>query len=205
MSAAQESDRLLATFKDRSAADRAAERARQLVGEGAVRVGSTDDILDADSIGQDRQMNEVGSAFSGGVMTGAQARGAYTLGIGCALLGALLLAPLALVIDAGDVPKWALALAFALCGAMGFGAAGFVFGGGRQPEREGELRSTNNDVIIAIEVTDGDNELEKMLVEAGAVDIVHADGSPSRTPTNQIESPPARHAGPNTGRIDPTS
>lgn len=173
--------RVLAVFTDGNTAARAATRLRRTLGADRVRVGSERDRVDAMTLTQQREADVIGSAAPIGVISGAQSRGAFVLGTVGAVLGALIAAPFALLIDAGDsVPRWILALGFALGGAMALGTAGFVYGGGREPELEGEVRSDSAEIVIAVEERDDAASVKRLLVEAGAVDVMSLDHRPKR-------------------------
>lgn len=88
-------------------------------------------------------------------MDGAQARGAI---VGAAVFGAigLVIGLLIGLIPMFDLPLGARMGLWGLVGLMGASASGFVFGGGREPELEGELRDTTTDLTIAVQSPDGE-------------------------------------------------
>jgi hypothetical protein len=183
--------RLLATFSSRSAAERGASRVRAVVRTSRVAIDRDDDRLDALIAGQRREMDEL--VLSGPVpMSGPEARGSFVWAIGGAAVGAIVGAVIGSLVRVDPAPQWVMIMAATLAGALAFGAAAFVYGGGHQPNIEGEVRSTAADVVVGVSASPGDvGTVQQLLVEAGAVDVVRGDLQPER-PAEHIETPPIR-------------
>jgi hypothetical protein len=183
--------RLLATFSTRTAAERAASRVRAVVRTSRVSIDEDDDRLDALIAGQRREMSEL--VVSGPVpMSGPEARGSFVWAFGGAAAGAVVGALIGALVRVDPAPQWVMVIAAALAGALAFGAAAFVYGGGHQPNVEGEVRSTAADVVVGVSASPRDvGTVQQLLVEAGAVDVVRGDLQPDR-PADNIEVPPRR-------------
>jgi hypothetical protein len=182
-------EHVLATFTHRGEAEAAARRARQELG-GGVRIGDADDEIDALVLGQRAEMDESMGAVSAGVVSGPLARGALTWGPVGAVVGALATVPLALLIDAGDLPRWQVALFVALVGAFAGGTVGFVLGAGRQAVKEGETTPEDPTAVVRADVpTERAGEAIRLFVEAGARSTRLVDRPVSRPPTDDVESP----------------
>lgn len=172
---------IIATFREAAAADQAAAGSRLIVGSGAVLVDRTEDRLRSLEAAQRRETAEAGPVLVG-FMTRPQARGALVLGTAGTIAGAVAGALLGLVVHLGDWPAINGVIALGVLGAMAGGVVGFVFGGGRQPEREGEgstNRHPQGDIAIRVNVrgTDQRAAVERHLVESGATDVVLVDPS----------------------------
>jgi hypothetical protein len=137
-------------------AEKVADEIRTRSGPGTqVRIGDPGDRRAALMRDQRRESDGVieGPPLTTAPVTGAQARGALvgtvTWGIAGAVLGVLIgLIPMFDMPIGARIGLWALVLAMAGAG------AGFVFGGGREPELEGEVRDSSPDVTIAVESDD---------------------------------------------------
>lgn len=102
-----------------------------------------------------------------GVATASQARGAATWtavgAVGGAVLGALIgLIPMA------DLSLGTRELIWIIVGVLTGSTIGFVFGGGRQPEIEGDVRDTAHELTITVraDTTADADRAEKVLAEA---------------------------------------
>ena len=191
MDAMHPSPRVLATFSNRTTAERAASRVRAVVRGSRVAVDEDEDRLDALIAGQRREMDEL--VLSGPVpMSGPEARGSLVWGVVGAVVGGLLGAAIGALVEVPSAPRWVMVVGAALAGALAFGAALFVYGGGHQPNVEGEVRSAAADVVVGVRTSAGDvDTVQKLLVEGGAVDVVRGDLQPER-PAEHIEAPPRR-------------
>jgi hypothetical protein len=102
----------------------------------------------------------------------AQAKGAFLwAGIGTAG-GAVGVGSIGLVMTLGQFTRLESIGLFALVGAMAGWSAGFVYGGGRQPEVDGELRDCRDDTTIAIDLTttDAASAAIRIIAESPATD-----------------------------------
>lgn len=77
-------------------------------------------------------------------MTGPMWKGLIIGSVLGGAIGAVLLAPLALLVDMGDVALWVRLLIVGGIGAVGGGAAGAHYWGGRLPELSGESLDADN-------------------------------------------------------------
>ena len=82
--------------------------------------------------------DDMAPALAVGVVSGAQARGVVAYGA-IGLFAGLLVGALVALIPMGDWSYFARLALFGGVGALGGLVAGAVFGGGHEPEREGEI------------------------------------------------------------------
>ncbi len=129
----------------------AAEVERSAGDDATVRIGDPQDRRDALARAQQRDTDEVvqGPPLSTAPISGPQARGAIAGAVGFGAFG-LVIGLLIGLIPMFDLPLGARLGLWALVGAMAGAAAGFVFGGGREPELEGATRDTSTDVTVAV-------------------------------------------------------
>jgi hypothetical protein len=80
----------------------------------------------------------------------AQAKGALRYGLAGLVLGAVVVGALGLFMTLGEFPRMASIGLFALVGAFAGASAGFVYGGGRQPEVDGELHDQAADTTVGV-------------------------------------------------------
>jgi hypothetical protein len=145
---------LRATFRTRAAADEAVRRLRE---EGVpaddIRVDDTDDrqhmLLRQQQLESERSVPVTGS----NLFTPAQAKGAALWAVIGGAAGAVVFGLAGLFFTLGDLPAVATAAVLAFIGALAGGSAGFVYGGGRQPEVDGEVRDPSVDVTVAVRPT----------------------------------------------------
>jgi hypothetical protein len=168
----------LATFTDRRRALEAGRAVEELGLPARVRV---DDPRDAAAAHRAHQTDEAAldTDMAGPVpMTGAQARGALGGALLGALLGMLALGWVGFVWQPDGLDVASTVLLFAVIGALGFGASGFVFGGALRPDLEGATEERDRHVV-AVEIRDAEEEqvidLRDTLERGGAVHIVERD------------------------------
>jgi hypothetical protein len=145
---------LRATFRTRAAADEAVRRLReQGVAASGIRVNDTDDrqhmLLRQQQLESERSVPVTGS----NLFTPAQAKGALLWTVIGAVVGAVLGGGIGLVVSLGDLSQAASAGVLAAIGALAGGSAGFTYGGGRQPEVDGEVRDPSVDVTVGVRPT----------------------------------------------------
>lgn len=92
-------------------------------------------------------------ALSVGVVTGSQARGALFWGAVGLVIGASVGALIGLI-PMADLNVGTRVIIWAIVGAFVGATPGFVFGGGRQPEIEGEVRDATSELSITVHPTD---------------------------------------------------
>jgi hypothetical protein len=183
-------DHVLATFTRRAEARAAAEQVARTFPDVAVRLGDTDDELDALVLGQRAEMDESMPAVSVGVMSGPQARGALVWGLVGLVAGALATVPVSLFVTAGDLPRWALGVFLALAGALGLSSATFVLGAARQAVKEGETTPEDPTAVVRVDADrERADEVIRVLVEAGARGARFVDAPVNRPPTSTVEAP----------------
>jgi hypothetical protein len=187
-------EHILATFTRRADAVAAVRSVSDAYPDADVRLGDTDDQLDALALGQQAEMGESMPAISVGVMSGPMARGALVWGLVGLVGGALLAIPLSLVLTAADMPRWQLAIFFALAGALGLSSATFVLGAARQTVKEGETIPEDPTAVVRMASSrDRADERMRFLVEAGARNVRFVDRPVNRPATDTVEAPrPAR-------------
>jgi hypothetical protein len=83
----------------------------------------------------------------------AQAKGALVWATVGTVGGAVAVGSLGFVMTLGQFTRSESIGLFALVGAMAGWSAGFVYGGGRQPEVDGEMRDCKDDTTIAIDLS----------------------------------------------------
>jgi hypothetical protein len=106
------------------------------------------------------------------VISPAQAKGALLWACIGTAIGAVAVGSLGLVMTLGQFTRGESIGLFALVGAMAGWSAGFVYGGGRQPEVDGELRDCRDDVTIALDLTttDAASAAIRIIAESPATD-----------------------------------
>jgi hypothetical protein len=188
-------DHVLATFTRPTEARAAAQRVERELGC-PVRLGDTDDVLDALALGQRAEMDDSGPALPAGVMSGPFARGAALWSLVGALAGAVLTLPLGLLVQAGDLPRWQLAGLLMLVGAFAGGSVGFVLGAGRQAVKEGETTPEDPTAVIRVDTPpERADDAIRVLVASGARSTRLVDAPVHRPPASDVETPrPARRA-----------
>jgi len=124
------------------------------VNEADVRVGDPGDQRHMLERQQQAEMEASVPMIGGGMFTPGQAWGAFKWGAIGVIAGALIVGPVGLLFHMGDWPRWVGVAVLALLGALAFGSMGFVYGGGRGPEVNGEMRSNDQDVTIAVQPRD---------------------------------------------------
>lgn len=175
-------ERIIGRFADPTAAARAAEALRADEG-GEVAVDRAEDI-ELSHVAEHRL--EVSQAVPGfGISTGGMVRGAVTWAVAGAVVGAVLVGLIGIPVDIDwsafgldGWHEWLDVGLFALIGALGLSAAAFSVGGGRQPEREWEMRDTSGDVVVAATTqvrTPQADAIARAMVDAGAVTVAHAE------------------------------
>jgi hypothetical protein len=183
-------DHVLATFSRRVDARDAAARTERAFPGIHVRLGETDDALDALALGQRAEMDESMPAISVGIFSGPLARGALLWGLVGLVGGAALTVPLALFLDAGDMPRWQLALFLAMAGGLGVSSATFVLGAARQAVKEGETTPEDPTAVVRIDCPpEQADDLLRFLVGTGARHARFVDAPVSRLPSSQVEAP----------------
>jgi hypothetical protein len=133
-------------------ADEVARRAEEATSDEAeVRVSDPRDQRDALVAEQQAEVDGVvqGPPISLAPISGPQARGAIVGALGFGAVG-LVIGLLIGLIPMFDLPLGARMGLWALVCTMGASASGFVFGGGREPELEGALRDTSDDVTVSV-------------------------------------------------------
>jgi hypothetical protein len=182
-------DHVLATFTRRHHATVVAERAKEAFRDRDVRLGDVDDDLDALVLAQRAELDQSIPMIAGGIFTGGQARGALVWGVIGLVVGAVIAAPLALLIDT-TIPVWLLMLAFALTGALGLSSATFVLGAAARAIKEGETTPLDPTAVVRVDIGEDDaQEIRRFLVEAGARRAWFVKGEVLRPPTADLETP----------------
>lgn len=149
-------------------ADEAVARMRAELGPDVeIVVGDPGDQRVALTEAQQREYDDATGAVQVGMVAGSQARGALVWGAIGALVGAAIGALI------GLIPLWDLGVGgrvaiWAVVGAIAGAAAGGVYGGGREPELEGDLRDTSGDVTVRVHAPDRATaqEVSRLLHEA---------------------------------------
>jgi len=147
------SPRLRATF---CTADDARGVVRQLAAEGIPEtVILVDDAEDRQHMLLRQQQREAERTrpLAVELISPAQAKGAFVWAAAGTAAGALAVGSLGFVMTLGQFSRSESMGLFALVGAMAGWSAGFVYGGGRQPEGDGEMRDCKDDTTIAIDLT----------------------------------------------------
>jgi len=90
------------------------------------------------------------------MLTPAQAKGALRWAFVGTVAGAVVVGALGLLMTLGTFSRSASIGLFAVVGALAGSVAGFVFGGGYQPEVDGELRDHSIDTVVGVAPTDAD-------------------------------------------------
>jgi hypothetical protein len=147
-------------------AERAAARIERETGASAVLGDPRDEVRSLQQA-QQRDADDVVSGFPTGVVSGAQVRGAAFWGVVGLLAGAAIGA-LVGFIPFADLALGTRVIICAIVGAFVLSTPGFVFGGGRQPEIEGEVRDASHELSLSVHTTnDADAErVEQVLHEA---------------------------------------
>jgi len=106
------------------------------------------------------------------VISPAQAKGAFLWACVGTAVGAVAVGSLGFVMTLGHFTRTESIGLFALVGAMAGWSAGFVYGGGRQPEVDGEMRDCRDDMTIAIDLTttDAATAAIRVIAESPATD-----------------------------------
>jgi hypothetical protein len=183
-------DHILATFTRRDEAVTAVQAAARAFPDAEVRLGDADDALDALALGQRAEMEDSMPAISVGVMSGPMARGALLWGLVGLVVGAVLTWPVSLVVTAGGLPRWQLAIFMAMAGALALSSATFVLGAARQAVKEGE--TVPEDPTAVVRMASRPEQAEDRLrffVEAGARSARFVDAPVARPPTDTVEAP----------------
>mgnify|MGYP003116584267 CR=1 FL=1 len=115
-----------------------------------VSVGDVDDTRVA--LANEQRSEADQSIPSLGVITPSQARGAVVHAVLWGLAGAVLGVLVALIPIAGLDFGLRIGL-FAIIGFLGGSSAGALFGGGRQPELEGDVRDAGHEVTVKVSTT----------------------------------------------------
>ena len=137
------------------------EDCESVVGE-LRRQGITDGVIIIDDpedrhhmlLRQQQHESERTSTLSVELISPAQAKGAFVWAAVGTAVGAVAVGSLGLVMTLGQFTRLESMGLFALVGAMAGWSAGFVYGGGRQPEVDGEVRDCRDDTTVAIDLTD---------------------------------------------------
>jgi hypothetical protein len=187
-------EHILATFTRRDDAVAAVRAAAEAHPGVDVRLGDTDDELDALALGHRAEMDESMPSISVGVLSGPMARGALLWGLIGLVAGALLAVPLSAVFTAGDMPRWQMAIFFAMAGALGLASATFVLGAARQTVKEGETVPEDPTAVVRMASSREQSEAHlRFFLDAGARNVRFVDAPVSRPPTATVEPPrPAR-------------
>ena len=181
-------DHVLATFTRPPRAQEVARRAQGEFPDHHVRLGDVDDDLDALVLAQRAELDQSIPMISGGIFTGPQARGAIKWGLIGIVVGAVLAAPVALLVDAG--PVWLLALFFAMAGALGLSSATFVLGAAARAIKEGETTPLDPTAVVRVDTgADDARAIVKFMIEAGARRAWFVQGQVARAPTEELEAP----------------
>ena len=147
------SPRLRATFSSREEAD---EVVRRLRGQGI-----PEDVIHLDDDGdrhhmlvrQQQHEAERTRPLAVELISPAQAKGAFLWATVGTLVGAVAIGSIGMVMSLGNFTRLEGIGLFALVGAMAGWSAGFVYGGGRQPELDGEMRDGRAEATLAIDLT----------------------------------------------------
>jgi hypothetical protein len=146
--------RLRATFTTPADAEEATRRLRD-------RGVTPDDIVidDADDrqhmlVRQQRQDIEGAGQMPVDLVSPAQAKGALRWGLSGLVAGAVVIGAIGLFMNLGDFSRAASIGLFALVGAFAGASAGFVYGGGRQPELDGEMHDPAADTTVGVSPSD---------------------------------------------------
>jgi hypothetical protein len=143
--------RLRATFCTREDAADAIDRLRRHgVPEDLVVVGDSEDRHHM-MLRQVQRESERTQPLVVELISPAQAKGALQWAAIGTAAGAVMVGTLGLFMTLGVFTRGESIGLFALVGAFAGGIAGFVYGGGRQPELDGEMRDCRDDVTIALE------------------------------------------------------
>jgi hypothetical protein len=181
-------DHVLATFTRPRRAQEVVRRAGSAFRDHQVRLGDVDDDLDALVLAQRSELGQSIPMVSAGIFTGAQARGAIKWGLIGLVVGALLAAPVALLVHAG--PVWLLALFFAAAGALGLSSATFVLGAAARAIKEGETTPLDPTAVVRVDTgPDEAHAILEFMVEAGARRAWFVEGQVARPPTDELEAP----------------
>ena len=116
-------------------------------GEHPRRYADRDEPTDDPAVLQQESLREIGGVMAGpGVpaMTQPMWRGLLIGSVLGGALGAVILAPLAFLVEMGGLALWARLLLVGGIGAVGGGAAGAHYWGGRLPELSGESLDADN-------------------------------------------------------------
>jgi hypothetical protein len=142
--------RLRATFRNAGDAGSAVRDLRQQ-GVSAEDI-VVDDTGDRQHMLVRQQQQEVDGAkqLPVDLVSPAQAKGAARGAAGGALVGAVLVGLVGVFVSLGDFSRPAGIALFAVVGALAGASAGFVYGGGRQPELDGELHDPTADTTVAV-------------------------------------------------------
>jgi len=148
--------RLRATYRS---ADEAWEAVRRLEGVGLagddISVGDVDDRQHM-VVHQQRSESDKTLMSPVAIFTPAQAKGATLWGLIGIVVGAVVLGVVGLFVTLGDLERFMSVIVWAFIGALAFGSAGFVYGGGRQPEVDGEITKASAEVTIAVQPHDAE-------------------------------------------------
>jgi len=153
-------------------AERTAARIERETGASAV-LGDPKDVVAALQLEQQRDTDDVAGGFSVGVVSGSQVRGAVFWG-GIGLVVGAAIGALIGLIPMADLSVGSRVLIWAIVGAFVGATPGFVFGGGRQPEIEGDMRDASHELTLAVHTTNDadadrvDEVLDEADLEVGA-------------------------------------
>jgi hypothetical protein len=164
--------RLRATFCTHDDAQAAIARLHQSgVGDDIIVV---DDAADRHHmlIRQQHRESERTRPLAVEVISPAQAKGALLWAAVGTGVGAVGVGAVGLVMTLGQFSRTESIGLFALVGAMAGWSAGFVYGGGRQPEVDGEMRDCSDDTTIAIDLvsTEQASAAISIISQSAAVD-----------------------------------
>lgn len=179
---------VLATFTDRTQARAVVDQARAELPDAEVRLGDDEDALDAMALGQRQEMAESVPVTATGVVSGPFARGAVVWGGIGLVVGAVLAAPFALLIDP-EIPLWSLVLYFAAAGGLALASAAFILGAGRQAVKEGATTPQDPTAVVRVDHPGDPDEARRWLVAAGARSSHTVDRPVDRAATGDVESP----------------
>jgi hypothetical protein len=103
-------------------------------------------LLRQQQLESDRSVPVTGS----NLFTPAQAKGAFRWTVIGGVAGAVVVGAFGLVFSLADFSRLASVAVLAFIGALAGGSAGFTYGGGRQPELDGEVRDPSVDVTVGV-------------------------------------------------------
>lgn len=190
MTSPTDSPHMLATFTRRRDADRAAGEVERQFPRTAVTVGAKDDALDAMTLGQRVEMDESLPMLGIGLIRGPLPRGALLWGLVGVVVGAAAAAPFSLIYDGRLLPRWQVALFFALAGALACSSATFVLGAARQAVNEGETTPEDPTAVVRVDVgPDQADPVLELLTDCGARQVRYLEHPVLRAPSSEFETP----------------